>query len=47
MPPVKSFTKILVLGAVGVGKTSIIEQIVYGNYRPEKVSSAFKIFVFS
>ncbi|XP_065668709.1 NF-kappa-B inhibitor-interacting Ras-like protein 1 isoform X2 [Hydra vulgaris] len=37
MPPVKSFSKILVLGAVGVGKTSIIEQIVYGNYNPEKV----------
>ncbi|XP_057314005.1 NF-kappa-B inhibitor-interacting Ras-like protein 1 [Hydractinia symbiolongicarpus] len=32
----KSFSKIIVLGASSIGKTTIIEQIVYGNYNPEK-----------
>lgn len=34
--PVKTLSKIVVLGAQAVGKTSIVEQIVYGNYVPEK-----------
>ena len=37
MPAVKNITKIVVLGATSVGKTSIIEQIVYANYYPDKV----------
>ena len=36
--PGKGITKIVVLGAQSVGKTSIIEQIAYGNYKPGKVS---------
>lgn len=36
MPAGKNITKILVLGATSVGKTSIIEQIVYANYYLEK-----------
>lgn len=35
--PVKGLTKIVMLGAQAVGKTSIVEQIVYGNYVPNKV----------
>ena len=34
-----SFPKIVVLGAASVGKTSIIEQVAYGNYYPEKVGA--------
>lgn len=37
MPVIKGFSKILVIGAPTVGKTSIIEQVVYGNYFAEKV----------
>jgi len=36
MPAGKSITKIVVLGAKSVGKTSIIEQLVFANYYPDK-----------
>ena len=36
MPPQK-IAKIVVLGATSVGKTSIIEQLVFANYYPDKV----------
>lgn len=36
MPAPKTISKIVVLGATSVGKTSIIEQLVYANYYPEK-----------
>ena len=35
--PVKTIPKIAVFGAKSVGKTSIIQQIVYGNYSLDKV----------
>jgi len=36
MPAKPTFSKIVFLGAPSVGKTSVIEQIVYGNYHAEK-----------
>lgn len=38
MPVKGGLVKVVILGACAVGKTSIIEQIVHGNYDPDRVS---------